>query len=243
MIAIRQFRSAFTLIELLVVISIIAVLAAILLPCVSLVRDAAKSSRCLSNLRQIGLGCSAYAMEKEYFPDVALTNPSQWWYSLIEPYIEAEGDTAQADNSQRTHRGVVRGCPAWPQSIYFAVEQAQSQNGAMNDGSWNPGYGSNTYPYRTTLANGATDVSVKDKNLVCHWSVANYSPLPPSLVTYPATRILVGDSPDWWAMYPTGRPDYARHRGRSGHVFFDGHAQQLVAASVRYGLLDPRNMP
>ena len=56
-------RYAFTLIELLVVISIIAVLASLLLPAVSLVRDAAHGARCGSNQRQIMLAVISYANE------------------------------------------------------------------------------------------------------------------------------------------------------------------------------------
>jgi prepilin-type N-terminal cleavage/methylation domain-containing protein len=54
-------QRAFTLIELLVVISIIAILAAMLLPAISLVRDAARTSVCASNLRQLGMGFQIYA--------------------------------------------------------------------------------------------------------------------------------------------------------------------------------------
>ena len=230
----------FTLIELLVVISIIAILAALLLPAIAMVKDAARATRCNSNLRQIGLGCAAYAIEKEYYPDVSLTNPSDWWYSLIEPYVDAEGDTAQANTSLANHRGVIRSCPAWPQSIYYAVLQAQSKNGAVNDGSWNPGYGGNPYPYQTTFANGSTDWVAWTKCIVYHWSPGTYSPLPPSQVTFPSQRIEIGDSTDWFLLYSTTRNDYARHRGRSVHVFFDGHTQTLTQADVQLALNNPR---
>jgi prepilin-type N-terminal cleavage/methylation domain-containing protein/prepilin-type processing-associated H-X9-DG protein len=58
-------KYGFTLIELLVVISIIAVLAAMLLPAVSMVRKAAQGSVCSSNQRQICLAVAAYTGEND----------------------------------------------------------------------------------------------------------------------------------------------------------------------------------
>lgn len=58
-------RHAFTLTELLVVISIIAVLAAMLLPTITMVRQAARSTQCAGNLRQLGLAILAYPMDND----------------------------------------------------------------------------------------------------------------------------------------------------------------------------------
>ncbi|MGZ0655906.1 type II secretion system protein [Coraliomargarita sp. W4R53] len=49
-------QSAFTLIELLTVITIVGILAAILIPAVGKVRESAKQTASISNLRQIGVG-------------------------------------------------------------------------------------------------------------------------------------------------------------------------------------------
>lgn len=129
----RSRAGGFTLIELLVVIAIIALLAAILFPVFSRVRENAKRTSCLSNMRQITLGVSQYAQDfDDRLPQVTYTNPAYtiitpWMYELV-PYVKSTelfhcpSDTNPVSTPYQTgHPGYERIPTSYAASVYSSI--------------------------------------------------------------------------------------------------------------------------
>jgi prepilin-type N-terminal cleavage/methylation domain-containing protein len=88
----RQRIAGFTLVELLVVIAIIGVLVALLLPAVQSARESSRRTKCLNNLKQLGIALHSYHDTIGGFPPAYLENNPLTdranWITLILPYHE-----------------------------------------------------------------------------------------------------------------------------------------------------------
>ena len=112
-------RHAFTLIELLVVISIIAILAAMLLPAISMVRTQAKKADCASRMRQMGLAFGAYIQGNEGQYPIGNTGGGNWaaWYKAI---------TEDSTNAVTVAQGLINyrssGAAEWAKQFYCSED-------------------------------------------------------------------------------------------------------------------------
>ncbi len=133
-------RSGFTLVELLVAIGIIGVLAALLLPAVQRVREAARRTVCSNNVRQLALGVMNFESSHGELPlglrsfeEMTGNTPGRdlggvTWITLILPFAEQDAMWQRAKEEYRTwsipfrnHSGMqtvlpLVACPSDPES-------------------------------------------------------------------------------------------------------------------------------
>ena len=128
----KALTSGFTLIELLVVIAILGFLAAVLFPVFAHVRESARQTACLSNLRHLGIAVTQYAQEsngylpaynnhqdpnavlaKKSWPDQGAklvtslrpyTGTNEIWFCPSDPYARIGGSPIPVNASYINHR-------------------------------------------------------------------------------------------------------------------------------------------
>lgn len=94
-------RSGFTLIELLVVIAIIAILASILFPVFQKVRENARRTACISNMKQIGIASIQYTQDydEKYVAGCGSNGKGAGWAGQLYPFVKSTGAFKCPDDS------------------------------------------------------------------------------------------------------------------------------------------------
>jgi len=189
--------SGFTLIELLVVIAIIAILAAILFPVFARAREKARQNSCLSNLKQISLGCHMYFQDNdEHLLNYRHELPGSTgikWQHMIEPYMK---------NSQ------IYLCPSGDRT-YGSGSVATSHYG------WNYQYLS-FFPSSAVAATLAEVTRPAETIMIGECGPGGWG----GVVYAPA-------SASWKATYTDVYNRPSIHSGGSNYGFCDGHAKWL----------------
>ena len=217
-------RRGFTLIELLVVISIIAILAALLLPAIGLVRSAAEGARCQSNVRQLVLGVQAYANDKD-----GMLPPSgagiggiflTWDKDFLAPYVR-EMEAVAVDEGNGRSQGIYR-CPTARKLVTM-----------------------NSYGFADYGLNGVICSQNDANNAGEAWYNLGVAQIPkPSQAYLVADTMYQNDGskaksfqPDeyvaTWSWVPEAK-DF-RHRNRLMMGYLDGHVESLAKAGVDPG--------
>ena len=111
-------QTGFTLIELLVVIAIIAILAAIIIPSVLGVREAAWRMTCAGNLKGLGQAALTYSNEEDdrlpFIENPSGESPSgqlEYWAANVGPYLDLQPESGDWVTSAQLSEAGFLECP------------------------------------------------------------------------------------------------------------------------------------
>ena len=214
-------RRAFTLIELLVVITIIAILAAMLLPAIGMIRESSRSVTCKNSLRQFGVAELSYSNDWDGFTVVGSA-----WNSSSTATMSWYGNRTFASYLEIPTQAVWD----WPRSVMCSKGRTVLVGGGQSilrtDGML-------FLPAPTATVNYG---SWGDANLWCQYTLSQYAT--------PSQTIRMLDSLDWNAgrnslgtytdeSQPSSVKTATRHLGSANVLFADGHVEGLSAANLK----------
>ena len=135
-------RPAFTLVELLVVIAIIGILIGMLLPAVQAVREAARRTSCLNNIRQMSLAALNYESANSVFPPsyeiesgIVLSGNNGSWsiHGRLLPYCEQGNAFDQVDLNTAWDAQLATGVPTLRIPMFQCASEANDMVRIKND--------------------------------------------------------------------------------------------------------------
>ena len=157
--------AGFSLVELLLAVSVIALLAGLLLPVVSTVRDSARSLRCTNNLRQMGIANASYAQDNRGSLVPIYRTGSTNLGSAAAPQYGSAWNNQWIDNPEflelldpRNTSGQLTEATRCPSSYQrttvtrLSYGLNRSAPGYAPDGGWNGSVGDNLYRRGNWLA-------------------------------------------------------------------------------------------
>jgi prepilin-type N-terminal cleavage/methylation domain-containing protein len=169
--------SGFTLVELLVVIAIIGILIGMLLPAVQMVREAARRTQCMNNLKQIGLGLQSHHAALNQFP-IGVVEPRPYpgtdtsrrqlaWSAFLLPYLE-QGNLFETIDTKSSYDSTANAiAAATVLKIYLCPSSNRESNIVQGRGACDYGgifgeriTGSNSPPKGVMLA--GNPISIRD---------------------------------------------------------------------------------
>jgi prepilin-type N-terminal cleavage/methylation domain-containing protein len=160
-------KPGFTLVELLVVISIIGLLVSMLLPAVQSVREAARRTQCMNNLKQIGLACQMYEGAHMQIPPSRPADGFLTWTTLLLPFLEQKAlcnnfemsaPYADQDPTWVARGAAVMICPSRRTSVEVSESEAGNRPiGAVGDYAGNAGSHVHFLDFGWSLFDGEAD--------------------------------------------------------------------------------------